>query len=398
MSGPSSPPSSRSGPPRGRPPDVTASAAAIPDRPYADWGNRIGAAAVARRIPLAGMFETTHRCNLSCVHCYVNLPANDRAARAREMTTAEVKRVLDEAEAAGTLFVCFTGGEPLLRPDWREIYLHAQRRGLLVILFTNGTLVTTAVADFLAAHAPYSVEITVYGATRATYERVTRVPGSYDRCLRGIHLLVERRVPVLLKGIALTISAHEILALRRLAASLGLKFKWDAELNPRIDGSPEPLRYRLDPEEILRLEEADGERRAKLTEVVPREAEITRRLDTGDLYTCGAGLNGYLVDPYGTLRMCTLSRRASFDLRRGRFLDGWNGPLRDERARRRSAPRAACGGPAAGSMVAVGVTCAACPGRAALEADNPEGDPEFSRRLAVLRYERFGGAAAVAGR
>ena len=82
----------------------------IPELSMKDFGNRVGLAAARRRIPVAGMVELTHRCNLNCVHCYVNLPANDRAAAARELTTAELKRVIDEIEAAGTLYVCFTGG------------------------------------------------------------------------------------------------------------------------------------------------------------------------------------------------------------------------------------------------------------------------------------------------
>ena len=82
--------------------------------------------------PLLGQLdiELTERCNNDCLHCCINLPANDRAARALEMPTGKVKRILDEAAALGCMQVRFTGGEPLLRPDFEELYLFARRLGM----------------------------------------------------------------------------------------------------------------------------------------------------------------------------------------------------------------------------------------------------------------------------
>src|SRR5438094_377493 len=81
------------------------------------------------RVPLRGSIELTHRCNLACVHCYVNLPAADRAAQRREMTTDEIKRLIDELAALGLLGLTLTGGEPLLRADFADLYAYAHDRG-----------------------------------------------------------------------------------------------------------------------------------------------------------------------------------------------------------------------------------------------------------------------------
>ena len=97
--------------------------------------------------------ELTERCNNNCIHCCINLPANDRAAKAREMTTEQVKSILTEVVALGCLEVRFTGGEPLLRPDFEEIYLFARRLGLKVLIFTNSCLITPRLANLLA-HIP----------------------------------------------------------------------------------------------------------------------------------------------------------------------------------------------------------------------------------------------------
>src|SRR5215831_2575170 len=162
-----------------------------------------------KRIPIEGTLETTYRCNLNCVHCYVNEPAGSVEERERELSLERLKQLIDEIVAEGTLFVLFTGGEVLLRPDFPDLYLYARAQGLLVTIFTNGTLVTDRIADLFAEHRPDKVEISLYGMTRETYDRVTRVPGSFDKCIAGIKRLVERGVPLTLKTMALAWNHQE---------------------------------------------------------------------------------------------------------------------------------------------------------------------------------------------
>jgi MoaA/NifB/PqqE/SkfB family radical SAM enzyme len=119
------------------------------------------------------------------VHCYVNKPAGSREERERELGLERLKQLVDEMVAEGTLFVLFTGGEVLVRRDFPELYLYARAKGLLVTIFTNGTLVTERIADLFAEHRPEKIEISLYGMTRETYDRVTRVPGSFDKCMDG---------------------------------------------------------------------------------------------------------------------------------------------------------------------------------------------------------------------
>ena len=84
--------------------------------------------------------ELTERCNDNCIHCFINLPANDLTAKERELSTKEIEGILQEAASLGCLTVRFTGGEPLLREDFEEIYLFARQLGLKVLLFTNATI------------------------------------------------------------------------------------------------------------------------------------------------------------------------------------------------------------------------------------------------------------------
>lgn len=100
------------------------------------WDNMKG-----RRVPLSFDLEITARCNNDCRHCYIVLLANDRAAQARELTLPEISRIASEAADLWAVWCLITGGEPLLRPDFADIYLAFKRKGLLVSVFTNATMV-----------------------------------------------------------------------------------------------------------------------------------------------------------------------------------------------------------------------------------------------------------------
>jgi radical SAM protein with 4Fe4S-binding SPASM domain len=272
------------------------------------------------RLPLMGSLELTYRCNLDCVQCYCNLPPNDQEARSQELTLAEIRDILDQVAEEGCLWLLLTGGEPLLRPDFLEVYAYAKKAGMLVTLFTNGTLLNAELADYLAEWPPRKVEITLHGVTRGTFERVTRVAGSYDRCMRGIELLLERDLPLYLKTTVTKLNVHELWDTKAYVEGLGIEHRFDALLIPRFDGSKEPCEVRLSPEELVQLDMADSERWRE----VGRLAEDLWGVVRGDdLYVCGAGERSFHIDPYGRLSLCALSRGHTYDLRQGSFRTGW---------------------------------------------------------------------------
>lgn len=294
---------------------------AVPEIPVTEFARRLNNEVLAGRLPLSGSIELTHRCNLRCVHCYCNLPAHDKEASRQELRTDEVLNILDQIAEAGCLWFLITGGEPLLRKDWKEVFLHAKRKGFIATLFTNGTLITPEIAEFLADWRPYAIEITLYGATRATYESITGVPGSFERCLRGIDLLLEHGAPVALKTMAMTLNHHEVFDIKAYAEKLGTKFRFDPVLNPRLDGSRQPCRYRLTPEEAVALDLADENRVTEWREFCTR---LPAPSHTDNLYICSAGLSTFHVDPYGRMSPCEMARHNSCDLRKASFRKIWD--------------------------------------------------------------------------
>src|SRR5437879_5352990 len=245
--------------------------------------------------------EVTRRCPLECLHCYNNLPMGDLDARRREMSKEEHFQLLDELAQMGTFWLLYTGGEIFARKEFLEIYTYAKKKGFLITLFTNGTIITQEIADYLVEWPPFAIEITLYGRTRETYERLTGVPGSYDRCLRGIDLLRERGLPLKLKTVAVTINKHEVWDMQRFAEDeLGVEFKFDPMINPRIDCSLSPLAVRLAPEEVVSFDLLDARRIEEWRQLQEHQMQSTGACAAGeDLYECGGVVPSLSVDPPG---------------------------------------------------------------------------------------------------
>ncbi|MCI0478636.1 MAG: radical SAM protein, partial [Anaerolineales bacterium] len=190
-----------------------------------------------KRVPLSFDLEITARCNNDCRHCYINLPANDAHARAQELTVAEISHIADQAVKLGAMWCLITGGEPLLRSDFAEIYRALKRQGLLVSVFTNATTIRDEHLALWKKYPPRDIEVTVYGVTRGTYERVTRKPGSFDAFKRGLDALFDSGVHVRLKAMALQSNLDEFDAIAEFCRARTKDFyRFDPQLHGRFDG------------------------------------------------------------------------------------------------------------------------------------------------------------------
>lgn len=352
---------------------------------YGDFSLSLHQRVVGERVPLSGAMELTRRCPLACAHCYNNLPMDDRPSRRAELARKELCRIFDEIAGAGCLWLLLTGGEPLARGDFLDIYTDAKQRGFLLTLFTNGTLITPRIADHLAEWRPFSIEITLYGRTAETYERITRVAGSYERCLRGIRLLMERGLPLHLKTVVSSLNKHELWEMKRFAEEdLGVRFRFDAMINCRLDCSRAPADYRLAPHEIVDLDLRDAKRVAEWKTFAQRfGGPVLPAGQRDQLYHCGAGVSTFSVDPSGRLFLCGLTHGECYDLRTGTFREGWDRFLLGVRQQKvtRETKCVAC---------EIKAMCGMCPANGALENGDPEEPVDFLCRVAHLRAYALG--------
>jgi radical SAM protein with 4Fe4S-binding SPASM domain len=359
---------------------------------YGEFSKAFHAETQRERMPTEVTIEVTRRCPLVCAHCYNNLPMSDRAARNSELTYEEHCRLLDELADAGCLWLLYTGGEIFARKDFLDIYTYAKRKGFLITLFTNGTMLTPQIADYLAEWRPFSIEITLYGRTRETYERLTGVPGSYDRCLRGIKLLQERNLPLKLKSVAVTINKHEIWEMKQFAEEeLKLEFKFDAMMSPRIDCSQSPLAVRLTPEETVELDLQDPARVAEWQRFAREFNRVAPQPETGDeIYHCGGGISSLAIDPQGRMSICVLSHVDAYDWREGGFRAGWDDYLLRVR-RKKSVTLTKC------RQCAITAICGMCPANGELENGDAEKPVDFLCHVAHLRAQMMGFTAPAHG-
>lgn len=286
--------------------------------------------------------ELTERCNNNCIHCCINLPVDDKTAQDRESSTEDLKKILGEAAELGCLTVRFTGGEPLLRDDFEELYTFARRLGLRVSLATNGRLITAEIAELFVRIPPLTeMEVSIYGMHAESYEAVTRVPGSYVQFRRGVDLLLEKNIPFVVSGALLPPNRAEMNEFESWSSTipwmksppmyvtfLDLRKRRDsAEKNKQIRS------LRLTSRQALAvLNRRPQQERRSWIEFCRKRME-----PRGDwLFACGIGIGGS-VDAYGRFQPC-LSLCApewTHDLRAGSLraaLDSLRPGIRNARA------------------------------------------------------------------
>jgi radical SAM protein with 4Fe4S-binding SPASM domain len=252
--------------------------------------------------------------------CYVRQGAGDRARMAQELPASTWLELARRAVAHGMVFLLLTGGEVLVRRDFFEIYEPLTRMGLVLSLFTNGTLITKDIAARLAQAPPSRTEITLYGATPATYEAVTGIPGSFAACCAGIEALVSHRVPLGLKTTLTRQNFGELEAMRHLARHWGVPFSASWLLAKRPDLAPSQVEEcRLPTSTCVDLEAADLASAEEWTEVALREAAPGSRAN----FFCHAGRAAFVLNPAGEMNVClVLSQPAARPLLTG-FAAAW---------------------------------------------------------------------------
>jgi len=280
--------------------------------------------AAQMRIPLSGSLALTHRCNMRCVHCYLGPQKNQSAMGKNEMNTNQVLSVINEITEAGCLNLLITGGEPLLRADFVDIYRHTKKKGLLVTVFSNGTLISHKILELFDDLPPHVIEITIYGATCATHERITGVKGSYEKCVRGIKQLLNHKVNVRLKTILMTYNQHEFFDMEDMAKNLGVKFRFDAAIFPCLNGEKAPISLRVSAKDAVEKEFSNEKRQKDWQNFFEKQKEAAVP-DTR--YNCGAGLTNFHIDPYGNLQPCVMTNKYKYSLLNGKFLAHWHNEI-----------------------------------------------------------------------
>jgi len=265
-------------------------------------------------VPLSVQLDLTYRCNERCVHCY--LDHDDHG----EMTTAEIKHLLDEMAEAGVFILTLSGGEIFLRKDFFEILEHARRLMFCVKLKTNGILIREREAARIRDLGIESIQISIYSYRPEVHDAITLVPGSLKRSLTAIRFLKSQGLRVIVANVLMAENMQDYTGVRALATEMGVECTIDPTITPMMDGNRSTLNL--------------GVRDAALREVF-RDPELVGDVDEfcaipapageSDLEAtpCSAGHTACYVSPYGDLFPCVQFPLPTGNVRKQRFEDIW---------------------------------------------------------------------------
>lgn len=289
------------------------------------WGQLNGKLIVQakeKRIPVAGTFELTARCNLRCRMCYLCRAANDKPALERELSAREWIRLAEEAGNAGVLYLLLTGGEVFLRKDFREIYEAIFQMGFSIQIYTNGTLVTPEIMRWLSRVPPFRVGVTLYGASPETYARVCGDAGGFDRAVRGIESLIAEGIPVQIRTTVIRDNINDFDWIAGFARAHGVELGITDYITPRREGCGTfPELERLTPEELFDFQQ----RISGLLKPAAEPSSKTRLKDcvSEEAFSCGAGKCSLWITWDGRMIPCgDMNEPVALPLKNG-FASSW---------------------------------------------------------------------------
>lgn len=274
------------------------------------------------RLPLEGHLDLTYRCNNNCLHCWLRISPTDRE-RSRELTLSDLRCIIDEARALGTRQWSLSGGEPMLRPDFIEIFEYVTAKAVSYSLNTNGTLITPEIARLLKRKGNKMVAL--YGASKETYHQITRNPGGFEQVMQGFRYLKEAGTGFTVQLVPMKGNWHEWEDMLELARSLSPHWRvgapWlyrsschDPEINAEISSQ------RLDPRDVVALDQPD----LSYEESHGYQCGHTEG-DDRIFAGCIARRRDFHIDPYGGMTFCSFVKEPSmrYDLRKGSVRECW---------------------------------------------------------------------------
>ncbi|MGH7206011.1 MAG: radical SAM protein [Nitrospiraceae bacterium] len=351
----------------------------IPTIEYKDFSRKVHERAFQSDRVIKAQLELTYRCNLHCVHCYTD-PYNDRQFFPRELSLGEIKRILDEMADLEILYLNLTGGEIFTHPNFFDIYNYAYRKGLLLMLYTNGTIFTQAIIERLKQYPPFSIDISCHSVNEEAFDRFTQVPGSFRQFLKGMELLRPSGLPFCFKTKAMNWNKDELPQIRRFVESFGQSFGFTTSLSPRLNGDLSSLTYRLAPEEVRALEDREN---YSVHDEEPCQELIGRALSPPPehLYRCGCATNAIHISAWGELGTCTLQYENRASLRDYSLRDAIRKVFAEVRARRYTTD-SPCG------TCEIFSFCSKMPTDARWECGDPEAPIPYDCDVALTRAER----------
>ncbi len=304
-------------------------------------------------VPLSAQLDVTYRCNERCVHCY--LDHDDHG----ELTTAEIRDVLDQLAGAGVFFLVLSGGEVLIRMDFFPILEHARSLLFDVKIKTNAFMIREREADRIRALGVRSVQVSIYSHRPEVHDAITKLPGSLKRSVAGIRFLQSRGLKVIIANVLMRSNLGDYAGVKGLAQELGAEYTIDPTITPKMDGDRSILPLGIGGED-LRQVFRNGDLVGNVEEFCAPPPAVDD--DVLDGFPCSAGHTACYISPYGDVYPCVQFPLPTGNVRKQKFLEIWrHSPQMNEVRSIHGRQLPVC------STCAHLGTCTRCPGLAYME-------------------------------
>ena len=255
--------------------------------------------------------ELTTKCNFRCVHCYLGEDKNQPIYIDKDI----VIDFLIEVKKRGCIYLVFTGGEPLMHPQFIEIYKKAFEIGFIITLFTNGTTLTNDHYELFKKYKPFMVEISLYGIDEKSYKEFTMTKGSYDKVIDTINNLKKMNINIRFKTMLLKNNISYITDMEKFAENYGCEFRWDAYIIPTINNDLSPImNCLLDEDEIV----SNITHNKILSTIIENKLKNRNQLEN-KLHPCGSGKNAFFLDASCNLTPCVMVRDWKYNIKDKNF-------------------------------------------------------------------------------
>ena len=325
--------------------------------------------------PLCAQIAVTFNCNLSCVYCYLGSFRN--ASGSKEMDHAFLKDLLDQLADSGIIWLSFTGGEPLLRKDFKRIYVYAKRKGFITTILTNATLIDEKWIGIFKEYPPFCLDIPINAVEPRLYDRLSAARGAWTKFSGAIDLLCKNNISFRLKATVMAPNLNQVERIRKFASDLGVPFNLSPIVYPCLDRSSGPLSLRISPRQAARFfmdEDSEG-----YCEKLP--LPTVAGLNLRKLFRCSTARFSVFIDPFGCLSGCDCLSNMPIDLKTTTFESGLS-CLLSEIPSLEFKTESQC------VSCKIRDVCLICPGIAYLETGNEENPVDYFCCLARTRDEQ----------
>lgn len=266
--------------------------------------------------------ELTYRCNLDCFYCY-----NDRNIAGKPLSLEQYFQLLSDLQGMQTMFVMLTGGEPLAHPDFFRIAAQAKALGFVIRIKSNGHAMRGRIAQRIKHEVdPFTIDLSVHGATAETHDRQTRVPGSFERLMGNLPGLLELGFRLKLNCTLTQWNAHELSGMYKIAEDWQIPINVYTNVTARDDGDTAPRSIEMTSQQKRSTLQLMHDYKRKQPGLSAKAEPQSAGNSGGNTQKpkCGAGISSLTIDPVGNVLPCTEWRQPLGNIHNTTIADIWN--------------------------------------------------------------------------